>query len=93
MNDYDIILPFGSVIYQSKFTKDDLDFLKMVAEDSREGKNASKKLVGNIKTQTEPVVKNPGSQEKFEEILHPHIVNYLTIDQKRKKVMYENSIE
>ena len=42
INDYDIILPFGSAIYQSKFTKDDLDFLKMLAEDSREGKNANR---------------------------------------------------
>ena len=92
INDYDIILPFGSAIYQSKFTKDDLDFLKMLAEDSREGKNASEKLVGNIQTQTEPIVKDKNTQERFSEILHPHIVNYLTVDQKRQKVMYENSI-
>tara|TARA_Y100000389_G_scaffold167594_1_gene172866 strand:+ start:374 stop:1093 length:720 start_codon:yes stop_codon:yes gene_type:complete len=75
--DHDILYPFGEYIYRSKVDADGLKFMQDLAESSREGDDASKSLVGNIKEQRHGMIKNQQDVNNFDKIFRPHLKNYM----------------
>jgi len=69
-----ILQPFGPLIYQETITNEHLEYLKDLAESSREhGQNVGDSLAGNIQEQFKIV----GDSEKFNNFMYPHVFSYM----------------
>tara|TARA_B100000965_G_C19331700_1_gene643301 strand:- start:37 stop:747 length:711 start_codon:yes stop_codon:yes gene_type:complete len=77
MKDYDVLNPFGPMVYRTDLSEDFHDFLIGGLSNSKTmGEDARQHLVGNIEAQRQSGSIYP--EDKFVKFIDPHVINYVT---------------
>ena len=99
-DNHEMLVPFGAYIYKTELLSSELLIIQELAEKCRTAEDASDGLVGNMKEQRQFILIKDGVgyqtnstqvwHEQYEEILDPHIRNYISYDEARKALLSEN---
>jgi len=76
MKDYDVINPFGPMVYRADLTEDFHNFLLEGLVETKNGEDQRNLLVGNIEGQRQSISAYP--ENKFVKFIDPHVINYVS---------------